>query len=293
MAAVVATFELKKETYARIRDLVYQRCGIALGDQKEALVRARLNKLVRKHGLHSYEEYLAKIEKDADGESLGELIDAISTNTTHLFRESAHFDLLAKLLREWGEQNAGGTQTRRIWSAACSSGEEPYSIAMTCEDALANYPRLECKILATDISTRILNQARAARFDESRMGSTPAAFRNRFLRRTHDDDGVIYEPAPELRKRITFSHFNLMTPAFPFRNGFDVIFLRNVMIYFDRPTQEGLVARMASVLKPGGYLLIGHSESLNAINHALSYVQPAVYRKPESGEKPTRSGRAK
>lgn len=293
MPAAVESFDLKPATYARIRDLVYQRCGIALGDQKEALVRARLNKLVRKRGLPSYDAYISEIEQDAGGDGLSELIDAISTNTTHLFRESTHFDLLTQLLHEWSAQAAGTRQTRRIWSAACSSGEEPYTIAMTCEDALAGHPNLECKILATDISTRILAQAMSPRFDESRLGPTPAAFKSRYLTRGQDGSGVYYEPVPALRQRITFSHFNLMTPKFPFRNGFDVIFCRNVMIYFDRPTQEALVARMTTVLRPGGYLLIGHSESLNAIQHTLSYVRPAVYRRSDSGDKSGGKSRAK
>jgi chemotaxis protein methyltransferase CheR len=162
----------------------------------------------------------------------------------------------------------------RVWSAGCSSGDEPYSLAMTIDDALAT-SGLSWKILATDISTQVLARARAGVYEAHRLGTVPAAFRKRYFVRAAQPGQD--EICPALRSHIRFAHFNLMSQQFPFRRGFHYIFCRNVMIYFDRPTQEALVGRFIHHLRPGGYLLIGHSESLNGIKHMLEYVQPTVY----------------
>ena len=281
MAAVAEVKDLTRREYERIRDLVYAKSGISLGDQKMQLVRARLGKRVCKDGFKSFGAYLHYVEQDASGEELCSLLDAISTNTTHLFREMRHFNLLREIISGWTQEKHWRTKhsTLRIWSAACSSGEEPHSIAMTAHDALAGHPGIELKILATDLSTQMLSKAKRAIYETHRVGTAPPQFRARYFRKVSEDGQTVLEIVPELRRLISFAHFNLMIPTFPFRHGFDVIFCRNVMIYFDRPTQQMLVNKLAAQLHPGGYLMIGHSESLSNIEHSLEYSEPTVYRK--------------
>ena len=272
--------DLTAEEYELFRRLVYEQSGINLGPQKQQLLRARLGKLLRGRGFRSYRAYYEYVRGDASGNELCALIDAISTNTTHLFRERQHFDFLAEVLRARWVDAAASARPRnlRIWSAGCSSGEEPYSIAMTVDDTLAPLGRYDWKLLATDVSTRMLAKAREGVFEAHRLGTVPDTFRRRYFVPAAGAAGCV-QIRPELRQRICFSRLNLMDEQFPFRHGFDFIFCRNVMIYFDRATQTRLVAKFARHLRPGGHLLIGHSESLNNIEHPLTYVRPTIYRR--------------
>ena len=273
--------DLTRQDYELIRRLVYAKSGISLGDQKMQLVRARLGKRVRQGKFKSFREYYRHVLQDPTGEELCALLDAISTNTTHLFREIHHFVCLRKLINRWLGDKAWRSRhsTLRIWSAACSSGEEPYSIAMVAHDALQTHPNIELKILATDLSTRMLSRAKLGLYETHRVGTVPPQLKNRYLNKVQQDGQTYLQIVPELRRIVTFVRFNLMNASFPFRHGFDVVFCRNVMIYFDRPTQETLVNKLAHHLVTGGYLMIGHSESLSGVNHPLSYVEPTVYRK--------------
>jgi len=272
--------DLTRRDYEVIRRLVYAKSGIHLGDEKMQLVRARLGKRVREGRFASYRHYIRHVMNDSTDEALWSLLDAISTNTTHLFREMHHFDRLRALLGRWAADRSwrAAHTAVRIWSAACSSGEEPYSIAMIAHDALREHPNLELKILATDLSVQVLSEAKLGQYPTSRAGTVPPQYRSRYLRRLPHDGEPHVEIVPELRRLITFARFNLMRRTFPFRHGFDVVFCRNVMIYFDQSTREALVNRIAGHLRPGGYLMIGHSESLNGIRHPLRYVEPTVYR---------------
>jgi chemotaxis protein methyltransferase CheR len=282
MNVATTAADLTRGEYELFRRLVYEKSGISLGDHKLTLVRARLGKRIREGGFRSYRAYFEYVKNDPSGRELCALIDAISTNTTHLFREKQHFDFLADVLAEWVADRGwrAAHRTIRLWSAACSSGEEPDSIAMTAHDIVHTYPDLQLKILATDISTRVLERAKAGLFEAHRLGTVPQTFRRRYLAPAQVDGDVLMQVAPELRRLITFAHFNLMAERFPFRYRFDAIFCRNVMIYFDRPTQQALVSKLVTHLCPGGYLLIGHSESLSAIEHGLRYVRPTVYQRP-------------
>jgi chemotaxis protein methyltransferase CheR len=274
--------DITAEDYQLFRRLVYEKSGINLGDHKIQLVRARLGKLIRRGGFRSYREYYQHVQADTSGAELGRLLDAISTNTTHLFREQHHFDRLHGIIRDW-VGNASwvrGRSALRIWSAGCSSGDESYSIAMTAHDALQDHSGVELKILATDISTQMLQRASRGLFDVHRLGTVPALYRQRYFDSSPgSQDGGGRRIVPEVRQLIKFARFNLMTPVFPFRHGFDVIFCRNVMIYFDPPTQQTLVNKFAQHLHAGGYLMIGHSESLNNLKHPLNYVEPTIYRR--------------
>ncbi len=271
--------DLSSREYELIRQLVYAHSGINLGHEKQHLVRARLGKRLRKGGFKSFKDYYEYVLNDKTGEELAMLLDAISTNTTHFFRESRHFELLAATIKERLEQNGHQPWDIRIWSAACSSGEEPYSIAMTVHHVIKNYSRVNLKLLATDLSVKVLSKAKLGVYEAMRLGTLPKGFSKAYFRRCGGPHSMQVQVAPEIRNLITFSRFNLMQEKFPFRHQFDAIFCRNVMIYFDRPTQEALIARMYTHLKPNGLFLIGHSESLNSLNHPYRYVEPATYRK--------------
>jgi chemotaxis protein methyltransferase CheR len=275
------TRDLTREEYELFRRLVYAKSGINLGDQKMQLVRARLGKRVRSGGFASFRAYYDQVEGDQTGEELCKLLDAISTNTTHLFREIRHFRLLSEILKQWMENKAWRTANNslRIWSAGCSRGEEPYSIGMVAHAAVANQPAVDLRILATDLSVQMLSRAKLGLFEMHRVGTVPPEYKNRYLQRVHQDGQQFLQVVPELRQAIKFSRFNLMSEKFPFRHGFHIIFCRNVMIYFDRNTQQTLVNKFADHLLRGGYLMIGHSESLNGLQHPLSYVEPTVYRR--------------
>lgn len=275
------TAELTPREYEMLRRLVYEQSGINLGDSKAQLVRARLSKRLREGRFASFQDYYDVVCNDPTGQELVALLDAISTNTTHLFREETHFtflrDTLTPLLgdHDWRRAHA----TLRIWSAGCSSGEEPHTLAIVLHDLLTGVNGVTYKILATDLSTRVLDKARAAVYRADQLSKVPAELRKRSFTAVDRRAGT-WRLADALQQHLTFARLNLMSPSFPFRHGFDFIFCRNVMIYFDRPTQQTLVAKFTQHLRPGGHLLIGHSESLNAIDHKLDYVRPTIYRKP-------------
>lgn len=273
--------ELTEKDYERFRRLVYTSSGIELGEHKMQLVRARLGKLVRTGGFASYRDYYVHVEQDRSGEALCTLLDAISTNTTHLFREPQHFDKLREVITAWLADRGwcSANPSLRVWCAASSTGDEPYSLAMTIHDTLKRAPGTDFKLLATDISTQVLAQAKLGLYEPHRLGTVPDEYRRQYFKQVEHEGSPHMQVIPELRRMVTFSRFNLMTPTFPFKRGFHVVFCRNVMIYFDKQTQETLINKIAAHMKPGGYLMIGHAETLNKLNQPLAYVEPTVYQK--------------
>jgi len=276
----VAVQNLTPEEYERFRKLVYAKSGINLGNKKMNLVQSRLGKLIRSEGLESFHQYYEHVRRDTGGKELGRLLDAISTNTTHLFREERHFALLREAIHNWlaDERWRAENDSLRIWSAGCSSGEEPHTIAMVAHDAMQNHPKFELKILATDLSHEMLTCAKSGMYSADDLKAVPDSFIRRYFRRVRGDPKARVQLIPDLMKLIRFAPFNLMSQTFPFRRGFHVIFCRNVMIYFDQKTRQCLVRKFAIHLKKTGYLMIGHSESLTGLNQPLDYVEPAVYR---------------
>jgi chemotaxis protein methyltransferase CheR len=226
------------------------------------------------------------VQEDSTGEALAALIDALTTNHTSFFRESAHFDFLKQTILP----ALRGRDRLSIWSAACSSGEEPYTIVFCLLEALGEAALSKIRILATDISTRVLASAQRGAYPVERFETMPAAQVHRYLLRGENRWKGWYQVKPALRAAVEFRRLNLMEP-FSHLGPFPVIFCRNVMIYFDRPTQQDLVNRLAGCLEPGGYLLIGHAESLNGVEHPLEYIRPAVYGKPAAGAVAPRRGR--
>ncbi len=267
---------MNEAIFERFRDLIYQKSGISLGPQKAALVSARVGKRMRALGIDDYADYLDYVSNDASGQEIVQLLDVISTNVTSFYREPRHFDLLTELLQEWRNKK----QTRyRIWCAAASTGEEPYTIGITAIEALRNYS-CDFKLLATDISTRVLQVCKQGRYPASKVEAVPYSLRGKHFSKCLIDGDEQYVVSDELRRLISFGRLNLADPPFPMKGPFDVIFCRNVMIYFDNVVRSRLVDEMFRLLRPGGYLMVGHSESLNAYSGAFRSVQPSVYKKP-------------
>ena len=273
--------ELSEAQFIKISQLVKTTCGINLGDGKQQLVKARLMKRLRKLGLWTFEDYLQYVRNDATGTELTAMFDALSTNMTSFFREEQHFKHLSKVVFPHIIAKAERSQLRqfRIWSAGCSSGEEPYSLAITVHENIPDLQRWDVKILASDISTRMLKRASDGFYNDERVKTVSPQLRARYFRSVQTRPERIYEVTDALRSMIHFARVNLMGP-WPMRGPFDVIFCRNVMIYFDKPTQGKLVQRYWDMLAPGGKLFLGHSESLTGIEHKFGYVQPTVYQKP-------------
>ena len=268
--SVAPEADLTPAQFRVISQTVYDVAGIQLREGKEGLVRSRLARRLRQLGLASYDEYLERIAADASRRELAEMVDLLTTNKTNFFRESAHFDFLrTHLLPELAPGPV------RLWSAGCSTGEEPYTMAMVLREAWPDVERRDVRILATDISRRVLAQATAGVYADATAGDVPAELLRRHFTRA---PGGGWQAGPGLRALVSFAQLNLMG-RWPMRGPFQAIFCRNVMIYFDKPTQQKLVARYHELLAPGGYLFVGHSESLSALGHDFTYVQPAVYQK--------------
>jgi chemotaxis protein methyltransferase CheR len=265
---------LKAREFAKIRQLAYDTFGLDLRAGKETLVSARLGKQIRASGCRSFDEYYEQVVADSTGESLINLINALTTNHTSFFREPAHFDFLRNTFLP-AHKNHGSID---IWSAACSSGEEPYSIAMSLLEGLGAVAPGKVRILATDISTRVLAKAEQGIYPTERFEGIPDPLLRKFWLRGEGGWAGHYRVRKEVRALIEFRRLNLLDSV-PQIGRFSLIFCRNVMIYFDKPTQQRVVERLAMCLAPGGYLLTGHAESLSGIEHGLHYVQPAVYRK--------------
>ena len=266
---------LTADRYEAVAEFLYGLCGIRLREGKEALVISRLGHRVRATAQPSLGAYIDAVLDGRVPAEVPHFIDVLTTNKTNFFRESAHFDFLTEQV--FPRLAASGTEIR-IWSAACSSGEEPYTLGMVVRDHLPVEAQRRTRILATDISNRILATARTARYSGTQLqGLLPEILRKHLERQP---GGVeTWAVRREVRDLVRFARLNLIE-QWPMKGPFDVIFCRNVMIYFDRETQARLVARFSALLPPGGILCVGHAESLSGIPHGLDQMQPAVYRKP-------------
>ncbi|MGE0642100.1 MAG: protein-glutamate O-methyltransferase CheR [Nitrospira sp.] len=268
-------YSITADEFQRFRALIYDVSGISLGDQKQSLLASRLSRRLRDLGLATFSEYYAHVMGDSTRDEFTKMLDLISTNKTDFFREPKHFDYLRDQILP--EMTAG--KCIRIWSSACSTGEEPYTIAMTLYDAVSDPSQWDFKILATDLSTRVLAKAAAGIYDEERVRDVPAdTVRRHFLRGRGKSEGQL-KVKPHLISMIRFQRLNLMDDHYPIKSPLDLIFCRNVMIYFDRPTQEKLINKFHNYLRPGGYLFIGHSESLQWVSHRFHPLAPTIYRR--------------
>ena len=273
--------DLTRELFNKIKQYVYQKARISLGDNKMELVRARFGKVIRQRQMKGFHEYYQWMINDASGEALKEVMNAISTNLTSFFRENEHFQFMTKtLLPEVAQRpKMGGKIRLRGWSAGCSTGEEVYTMTMTIAEGVDRLEEWDVKLLATDIDTDVVATGQRGIYLKDRITGIPTALVKKYLDPCTDPKGKpAYRMKDVLRRMVTFRHLNLFTD-WPFKNKFNYIFCRNVMIYFDRPTQESLINNYWNVLAPGGYLFIGHSESLSGITHKFEYVKPTIYMK--------------
>ncbi len=268
---------MDQKVFDGLRKIVYQTSGISLSDKKITLVSTRVNKRLRLLRLSSYGQYLDLLRTDRSGEELVHFLDVISTNFTKFYREQVHFEILASLMEKWSGE---GQRRFRIWCAAASSGEEPYTLAMTVLESLKD-ARAGSKILATDICTKVLEKAQAGIYDAETVTDIPEQLLLRYFTRTRQDGKYHYQAGYKLRSLITYKRLNLSTPPFPMKGPLDVVFCRNVMIYFDNILRKKLTDEIFRLLKSGGYLMVGHSESLAGISTGFKSVQPSVYVKPE------------
>ena len=268
---------LRDSEFRAIQQFLSASAGIALTDAKKALVSGRLGKRLRVHGFGSYSDYLDLIGRDRAERQIA--LDLLTTNETYFFREPKHFEFLQSTVlchRTEIESPEGGRGGFRIWSAAASSGEEPYTLAMVLEAAIGRAP---WEIIGTDISTRMLEKCRLARYPIEHAQHIPKPFlRDYCLRGKGPEEGFLRIVKP-LRDRVRFLHANL-NGELPALGKFDVIFLRNVMIYFDPETKRRLLQRLTEFLHPGGWLFISHTETLHGMANGLQQVSPSIYRKP-------------
>lgn len=273
---------LTSRDFERFSRLVYEQCGIKLPPHKQSMLEARLRKRLRALGLGSFDEYAELIfsGREPEGE-LVKLIDAVTTNKTDFFREPSHFEFLVRIalptLKE--RDSTGFSRPLRLWSAGCSTGKEPYTLAMVLNEFRATHSDFRFEILGTDISTDVLAKAMQGIYPEDKAAPVPVDLRRKYLLKAKDPLRHLVRIVPELRAQVRFRRLNFMDADYGLRDPFDVIFCRNVLIYFDRPTQERLLARFAGYLESGSFLFLGHSETLLGLNLPLRQMAPSVYRK--------------
>jgi len=270
--------ELSDNDYRRIAALVYAKSGIYLHEGKRNLVRSRLGKRLRAVGAKDYEAYYNYLKNSDDGTELVKMLDAITTNQTAFFRERHHFDFMEKSLFPKMEGTSEDKIRIRIWSAGCSTGEEPYSIAISILEYFLKDERLDAKILATDISAKVLEQARKGVYSADRLREMPVTTQRRYFQKGFGKQEGFFKVKEKIRQMVVFRNHSLMN-RINFGRGLDAIFCRNVMIYFDKRTQNNLVSIFHESLRPGGYLFVGHSESLAGVTHSFEYVRPSIYLK--------------
>jgi chemotaxis protein methyltransferase CheR len=273
------SLEFTETDFIKISRLVYDQCGINLHDGKKELIKARLGKRIRAGNFASFRDYYDYVLQDQSGDEMIQLLDSISTNFTHFFRENQHFEYLKHDFLPSRKARVGnGSKKLRIWSAGCSTGEEPYTIAITILESLSAASGLDMKILATDLSTKVLATAQAGVYLREKVQSLPQELIRKYFLRGENRWQNYVKIKPQVKSLVTFQRLNFMN-SFSFNEPFDCIFCRNVMIYFDKETRTHLVNRFYEQLDKGGIFFIGHSESLSGMDHPFQYVKPAIYRK--------------
>ncbi|MDO9208575.1 MAG: protein-glutamate O-methyltransferase CheR [Sulfuricurvum sp.] len=269
--------ELSPEEFELFRRYIYDKVGIALSEQKSTLIKGRLNKRVNQLGLRTFREYYNYLVADESGDELALFVSAISTNVTSFFRESAQWVWLEGYLPQLIA--AKRDKKLRIWSAGCSSGEEPYTILMFLQHHLSDFESWDIKILATDISPKVLAKAIVGSYEAKAVESLPREITLRSFEKVRSDTGISYQVVPHLREKVLFRLYNLVTDPFFFKNRFDMIFCRNVMIYFDEPTRHDLIGRFGTLLPRGAPLFLGSSESLTTHRETLKLLGSSIYQR--------------
>ncbi len=265
--------QITREEFTLFQRLIYKLAGISMSDAKQTLLAGRLQKRLRHHNFHTYTQYYRMIAGGQDPQEIQIMVDLLTTNETYFFREPKHFDfLVSDVLPQRNPAN-----TFRIWSAASSTGEEAYTMAMLLTDKLG---KSAWEIFGSDISTQVLAKAARGHYPLDRNEGIPPNYLKKYCPRGVRAQEGTFLIAPEVRERVRFNQVNLTLPIAREVGLFDVIFLRNVMIYFDMETKQKVVSHLLPHLRPGGYFIIGHSETLNGVTTPLSSVRPTIYRKP-------------
>ena len=267
---------ISNSEFDALRDYMQRHFGIHLTEKKRTLVMSRLSKVLEDMNIDSYSAFMNKVESDMSGEAQSLLLDRLTTNHTFFYREMKHFEFFQMYILPQLEQANGRTKDLRIWSAGCSTGDEAYTLSMLMKEYFKNaWAHWNVNVLATDISRNVLETARQGKYDSEALKEMPKEWTRKYFFVNSDGTAQIKD---EIRDNVTFRRFNLMSP-FPFRRPFHVIFCRNVMIYFNQDTKLKLVNKFYDALEPGGYFIVGHSESIDLQRTRFRYVQPSVYRK--------------
>ena len=278
--------DLRENDFSFIQKLIYERTRINLGFEKRQLVTARLSRRIRERGCDSIGSYCRILREEPEAREIDHLIDAISTNHTYFFRELNHFRFLVnQALPEFANGQIGNKSFFRAWSCACSTGEEPYSLAMNLAEQSNDSLYWRWKIECSDVSSRVLEVASKGVYSYSQLQTVNRQRIQRFLEKGDGRNEGLYRIRTSLRKHLRFRKLNLFQESFPWEHKFQVIFCRNAMIYFDRKSRQQLVNRLSEHLVPGGYLMTGHAESLTGINHPYRMIQPEVYRLSKPSDK--------
>lgn len=268
------TVDLSDDTFHKLSNLLYQESGINLKDYKKYLVINRLSKYVGDRGdFDNFEDYYEALKNDKSGDLMINFVNALTTNYSYFFRDEIHFDLLKQYLQSHGSSEP----YIRIWSAACSTGEEPYTMAISCLQSLPNIRNMDIKILATDVSTKVLELAKEGSYHYSKVkGHIEEKELRSFFTFNRENNHFIVQD--KLKEMIAFRYMNLFD-NYPFTKSFDIVFLRNVLIYFDKKEKEIVVNKVSETIKPGGYLILGLSETLVEVNHTLLATKNSIYQK--------------
>lgn len=270
--------ELSTKDFTKLSKFIYTQCGIKLPEYKHVMLQSRVQKRLRALKIESFEEYIEFLfSKDGQQLELVHLLDVVTTNKTDFFREPVHFEFMQE--HSLPEFIANGNSRMKIWSAGCSSGEEPYTIAMVLNDFAEKNRSFSYDILATDLSTDILQKAAQAVYKKDRVATMPQYYLHKYFLKNKDAQKPLVKVIPALRNKIQYQRLNFMSDSYNTPKDFDLIFCRNVLIYFEREVQETVINKLCTHLKPGGYFFLGHSESIINMNVPLKQIKPSVYQK--------------
>jgi chemotaxis protein methyltransferase CheR len=280
MAETKSPAGLSGADFRRLSAFIESELGIRMPETKRIMLESRLQKRLRRFGFDSYKKYVDFVFSDEGRESeLINMIDAVTTNKTDFFREADHFEFLVDKILPTAEARDGAGISRpfELWSAGCSTGEEPYTIAMVLEERRGLDPRFSYRIFASDLSTQVLDKAKEAIYEASKADVVPMSFKKKYMLRSKAKDQCLVRMKPEIRGRVSFARINFMDDNYPVNASFDVVFCRNVIIYFERAVQEAILKKLCAHIRPGGWLILGHSETLTGMNMPLRGIAPTIY----------------
>jgi chemotaxis protein methyltransferase CheR len=272
--------KLTDEEFKKLSEFIFNEYGIKMPPVKKVMLQSRLQKRLRELNLTNFKEYVSYVfSKEGQDNEVIHMIDVVSTNKTDFFREPVHFEFLSNVAVPEFMEESHDKGTMKIWSAGCSSGEEPYTIAITMMECKERFPMMDFNILGTDISSRILKSAIEAIYKEPRIEGVPLSIKKKYFLKSKDRISPTVRLIPEIRKRINFGRLNFMDNSYNVNETFDVIFCRNVLIYFDRETQERVINKLCTKLKTNGVFFLGHSESITSMKVPLKQIKPTIFRK--------------